>query len=99
MKFFIVDINYQVPLERIEHTSPAHRNYIQTGVDAGIILFAGPCQPRTGGVIVVRADSLATIEAFFANDPYLREGLAVYRYREFMPLRHQPLLAAWAAGS
>jgi uncharacterized protein YciI len=99
MKFFIVDIDYRVPLERIEQSSPAHRNYLQSGIDAGLILFAGPCTPRTGGVVVARADSLETIEGFFANDPYLREQLADYRYREFLPLRHQPLLTGWAGGA
>lgn len=96
MKFFIVDIDYRVPLERIEQAAPAHRRYLQTGVEAGLVLLAGPRQPRDGGVIVVRADSLATVEAFFSSDPYLREQLADYRYREFLPLLHPPMLADWA---
>lgn len=99
MKHFIVDLTYRVPLPRIEESSAAHRTYIQAGIDRGLILCAGPRVPRDGGVIVARADSLATLEAFFALDPYLSEGLAEYRYMEFQPLRHVAELAGWAGAA
>jgi len=99
MKHFIVDLTYKVPLARIEESSPAHRAYIQTGIDRGLILCAGPRVPRDGGLIIARADRRETLEAFFSFDPYLSEGLADYRYVEFQPLRHSPELAPWAAGA
>jgi uncharacterized protein YciI len=95
LKHFVIELTYRVPLSRIEESSAAHRTYIQAGVDQGLILCAGPRVPREGGIILARADSQATLEAFFAADPYLREGLAEYRYLEFLPLRHQAALADW----
>lgn len=38
MKHFIVEINYLVPLERIQESVPPHRAYLQLGYDAGLLL-------------------------------------------------------------
>lgn len=96
MKHYVIELTYRVPLERLDQSTPAHRSHIQTGVDQGLILCSGPRVPREGGIIIGRADSQASLEAFFALDPYLREGLADYRYLEFQPLRYQAMLAGWA---
>ncbi|GAC1629070.1 MAG: YciI family protein [Nevskia sp.] len=95
MQHFLIEVNYLVPLERIQQSSAAHRVYILSGIDQGLILCAGPRQPREGGFVLARADSQATLEHFFASDPYLREGLAEYRYRAFAPLYYQSALADW----
>ncbi len=97
MQHFVIELNYLALADRIAQTVAAHRAHMQSGVDQGLILCSGPQTSGDGGIIVARADSLATLEAFFAIDPYQREGLAGYRYIEFKPLRHQPLLADWAA--
>ena len=95
MQHFVVEVIYRAPLARIEESSAAHRIYVQSGIDQGLILCAGPRVPREGGIILARADSQATLEAFFAADPYFREGLADYRYVQFQPLRHQAALIEW----
>ena len=95
MKHFLVESTYLVPPAELEQVRGAHRVYIQAGIDQGIVLCAGPQASGAGGVILVRGDSQATIEEFFASDPYVREGCATYRFVEFKPVLHAPLLADW----
>lgn len=95
MKHFLLESTYLVPTEQLLAVRPAHRSYMQVGIDHGLVLFAGPQASGVGGLILARADSQATVEDFFASDPYVREGFARYRYVEFTPVLHAPLLADW----
>ncbi|MBA4286286.1 MAG: hypothetical protein C0434_12215 [Xanthomonadaceae bacterium] len=95
MKHFLVESTYLVPPAALEAVRGAHRVYLQAGIDQGIVLCAGPQASGIGGVVLVRGDSQATIETFFASDPFVREGCATYRYVEFKPVLHAPLLADW----
>lgn len=99
MQHFVIESTYLAPQERVQQTAPAHRVYLQTAIDQGLILCAGPKEPWGGGLIIARADSQATLEAFFASDPYVREGLAEYRYTQFKPLRYAPEVADWAGAA
>lgn len=95
MKHFIVEITYLVPVEQLETIVPVHRAYLQTGYDAGKLLCSGPQNPRIGGIVVARAESLEDIQQFFAGDPYQKNGLATYRFIEFTPVKFQPFFESW----
>lgn len=95
MHHYIVEIIYRAPMERIEQTVAAHRQYLQTGFDSGVLLCSGPQLPRSGGILVARATSREELERFIANDPYKLEQVADYRVIEFQPLMHQALVAEW----
>ncbi len=95
MKHFIVDINYTKPIEAIEAVLPRHREFLQTGYEAGLLLCSGPKSPRTGGIIVCRAESREKIVNFFLNDPYHLENVATHTVTEFEPVKHQAFLSDW----
>lgn len=95
MKHFIIEITYTGTAEEIGATVSDHRAFLQTGYDLGWLLVSGPQVPRTGGMIVARAPSLAEIQDFFKNDPYQIKGLAAYRFVEFEPVKHQDFLKSW----
>lgn len=48
-------------------------------------MLSGRKQPRTGGVILALAESLAAIEKVIAEDPFNMYGLADYTITEFLP--------------
>lgn len=98
MSHFLIELTYKVPLEKVDEFVGSHRQFLQTGYDAGVLLFSGPQNPRTGGVVVARAESLQAIKDFFANDPYNQNGIAEYRFVEFNPVKFQPLLQNWIEG-
>ncbi|KPL79480.1 YciI family protein [Herpetosiphon geysericola] len=99
MVHFMLEITYTVPLEQIEPIVAEHRAFLQTGYDQGLLLMAGPQNPRIGGIVIARAASLAAIQAFFANDPYQSANVAEYRFVEFNPVKHQPWLEEWVTGN
>jgi uncharacterized protein YciI len=95
MKHFIIEITYTVPFTKIEEVLQEHRNFLQKGYDAGMLLFSGPQESKTGGLVVARGDSLEKIKDFFKDDPFLQHHVADYRYIEFNPVKFQPLLKDW----
>ena len=97
MLHFLVEITYTATLSAIDTALPAHREFLQRGYDAGLLLMSGPMNPRTGGIVIARAASAAAIEEFFSADPYRLQDLARYRIVEFAPVKHQALVADWCA--
>ncbi len=95
MNHFIIEIIYRAPLGKIEEILPAHRQFLQTGYDKGIILMSGPQVPRIGGILVARAKSMEELDAFFSSDPYRLNGLGEYRYTQFNPVKYQELIKDW----
>ena len=98
MKHFLVEVNYAVPLEEIDQVLAEHRAFLQTGYDRGLLLMSGPLNPRTGGRVVARAESLEEIRSFFAQDPYNLKSLATYAFYEFEPVKRQPFMEDWVNG-
>ena len=95
MKHFIVMIQYQVSMEEVSQVLPDHRAFLRGGYDAGLLLCSGPQNPRTGGVVIARAETLDAIQDFFMQDPYFLQGVATHQLIEFEPVLHQPFLADW----
>jgi uncharacterized protein YciI len=95
MKHFIINVTYTVPLEKIDESLSIHRNFLQEGYDRGLLLFSGPRNPRTGGIVAARANSLEEIEEFFEHDPYKTNNFAEYEYIEFNPVKFNPILKDW----
>ncbi len=98
MKHFIIEVTYTIPAEQFGSLTDEHRAFLDQGLQQGILLCAGPQVPRTGGMMVARAESLEALHAFFANDPYVLRQVATYRYIEFNPVKRQAWLEDWVAG-
>ncbi len=95
MKHFIIDIRYIVPLSKIDEILPEHRKFLQSGYDHGLLLFSGPKNPRLGGIVAARAESLEHLKIFFQKDPYKINNCAEYEFIEFDPVKSQSLLDKW----
>ena len=95
MKYFVVEVTYTAPIEIIDVNLQYHRDFLQTGYDKRLLLMSGPQNPRTGGILIARSNSLADLKAFFSNDPYQKLALAEYRFIEFSPVKHAKLVESW----
>jgi uncharacterized protein YciI len=77
LRTFAVLITY-VP-NAVERRAPyreAHLAYARALRDAGHMLLGGAfADPVDGALLVYRAESRAQVEAWLADDPYLRAGL------------------------
>ncbi len=85
-KLFVVDLTYVVPLEKVNAFLEPHRAFLKAQYEAGLFLASGPKEPRTGGVILAKAESRESIETAIAKDPFKMEALAEYAITEFAPV-------------
>lgn len=84
---FIVILTYKRPFAEIEPHLAAHCAFLERHYADGSFLCSGPQHPRTGGVIMCRAENRAEVEAWIAEDPFRREDLAAYEIIDFRPTR------------
>jgi len=84
---FIVLLEYLKPLEHIEAHLAEHREFLDRHFSSGLFLTSGPKVPRTGGVILVKAESRPELESILGQDPFHRESLAQYQVIEFTPTK------------
>jgi len=90
---FIVDLEYTVPFESVEPYLDAHMAFIQDQLAQGFILLAGRKNPRTGGIIIVTAESLTAVQTVMETDPFFIAGVATVTYTEFVPSTRHPAFA------
>ncbi|GAA3960074.1 YciI family protein [Gordonia caeni] len=58
---------------RDEHR-PAHRLWLQTGHEAGVVLMVGAYHDGSGALLVLRADDEAAAAEVLAHDPFALAG-------------------------
>lgn len=74
-------IRYRCPMEEVNRVTDAHRAYLRELKKQGIVVAAGPFDPRTGGALLLRvkdADVNAALDRVRDNDPFTKEGIANY---------------------
>ncbi len=75
---YLIQIRYTRPLAEVEQQLEAHRAYLREAPEAAGILMTARHRDRSGGMVMMRADSLASVEAFVARDPYATAGVAAF---------------------
>jgi len=79
--YAMIIVRYRRPLPEIEAATEAHRAYLRTLAERGILVASGPLDPRFGGLWLVRVQDenpLADLDAIMAGDPFHQQGLANY---------------------
>lgn len=82
---FIVDLQYIRPMEEVDAVLEAHVEYLSRQYEAGVFIASGRKVPRTGGVILARAESREHLQAVLAEDPFNDARVALYSITEFSP--------------
>ncbi|ROT10253.1 GTP cyclohydrolase [Muribaculaceae bacterium Isolate-104 (HZI)] len=82
---FIAILTYKKPLEEVDRHLQAHRDYLAEHYAAGDFIASGPQTPRTGGVIMIKAESRAAVDSIIAQDPFHINSIADYQIVEFTP--------------
>ena len=65
---FLFDLTYRAPLSQVDALLPGHIAYLERHYRSGEFLCSGRKTPRTGGVILCRASSLAEARAILEED-------------------------------
>lgn len=82
---FIAILKYKKPLSEVDRLLAAHREYLAEHYAAGDFITSGPQTPRVGGVIMIKADNRAMVDAIIAKDPFNINSIADYQIVEFTP--------------
>jgi uncharacterized protein YciI len=82
---FLILLNYNKPLSEVDRFVGEHREFLERYYASGHFLLSGRKEPRTGGVILAKAETKAEIESIVADDPFHREQIAEYQIIEFQP--------------
>jgi len=90
---FVVLLTYTKSLDVIDALLEEHVRFLDANYAQGVFLASGRREPRTGGVILARAESRQALETILADDPFFREGAAAYEVIEFIPGKVAPHLA------
>lgn len=85
MPYFIVTIDYIKPIDVVELHTPAHREFLAGLQQRGLLLASGPFVPRTGGMLLMQAESLEQADAALDHDPFRQHEVARYQLREWAP--------------
>lgn len=83
---FILVITYTKPIEEIDALLAEHRAYLKQKYESGNMIASGSQVPRTGGLVICRAESKAEVEQIIANDPFYKNNAAKYDIIEFNPV-------------
>jgi uncharacterized protein YciI len=68
-------VKYVPRPNRLLEIRPAHREYIDTLIEQGKVLLAGPFADDSGALFVYEAASLAEAREIARNDPYNLKGV------------------------
>lgn len=87
---FILLLTYKKPLAEVERHLAGHRAFLDKHYAAGELVCSGPCDPRTGGVILGRGNDRTQAEALVREDPFHVHGIADYQIIAFDPVKSAP---------
>lgn len=82
-------VRYRKPLEEVLVHVDAHRAYLKSLMDLGIMLASGPLDPRNGGALLLRVpdgDVSAALDRVRDNDPFTQAGVAQYELLPWAPV-------------
>jgi uncharacterized protein YciI len=81
-------IRYRKPLEEVLVHQDAHRAYLRGLKEKGVLIASGPCNPRFGGILLLRVgdNDFAALDTVRDNDPFTQNGVAQYELLGWVPV-------------
>ena len=87
---FIINLNYIVPLEKLDAHMTEHVKYLHKYYKQNIFVASGRKVPRTGGIILALAGSREEIDQIISEDPFYIHKLAEFTVTEFLTSQYHP---------
>jgi uncharacterized protein YciI len=87
---FIINLNYIVPLEKLDAHMTDHVKFLQKYYKLNVFVASGRKVPRTGGIILALAKSKDEVEAIMNEDPFCVHKLAEFTVTEFLTSQTHP---------
>jgi uncharacterized protein YciI len=86
--YAIAVIRYRRALEEVLVHQDAHRAYLRSLKEKGVLLASGPCTPRFGGLLLLRVgdDDFQALDAVRDGDPFIQNAVAQYELLGWAPV-------------
>ena len=85
---FIIDLTYKKDLVEVEKYLPEHISFLDKYYSSDHFIASGRKNPRSGGIILVNADSKETVQKIISEDPFYIQEIAAYTFTEFYPTKY-----------
>jgi uncharacterized protein YciI len=95
---FIINLNYIVPLEKLDVHMTEHVKYLHKYYKQNKFIASGRKVPRTGGIILALAGSLEEVNQIISEDPFYTNKLAEFTVTEFLTSQIHPELKKFLKG-
>ena len=82
---FIIELTYIRPLDEIDFFMKAHLDFLESQYQQNRFIASGRKIPRTGGIILARAENRGALEQIVALDPFVKNQVARATIIEFNP--------------
>ena len=81
-------IRYRAPVEQVIVYQDPHRAYLRELKARGVLIASGPCNPRFGGILLLRVgdDDFKALDAIRDSDPFVQNGVAQYELLGWNPV-------------
>jgi uncharacterized protein YciI len=86
--YAIAILRFRRPLDEVDQHIDAHRRYLRTLAERGVLLAAGRLDPRSGGALLLRVpddDVGKSLDAIRDDDPLVQAGVAQYELLPWLP--------------
>lgn len=87
---FVVLLRYTKPLDEVDRHMKAHMAFLRAAYREKLFITSGRMVPRTGGVILARAENKAALTEIMKNDPFVANGVATFEIIEFNNSQSDP---------
>lgn len=83
MKYFVVEGILKATDKINDTIMTEHMPYTQKAMNSGLILMSGLKSDMSGGIFVIKADSVEKINDYLNNEPFKVYGIQDYKVTEF----------------
>lgn len=92
---YLILLHYKSDLKTIDSLVPEHTKFLQKNYERGNFLMSGRRIPRTGGIIVARAESEEKLREIIKEDPFYLNGVSEYEIIPFIASMTAPDLESY----
>ncbi|EOT2913549.1 YciI family protein [Clostridium perfringens] len=95
MKYFIVEGILKDSDKINEDIMKEHMAYTQKAMDEGMILVSGLKSDMSGGIFVIKSESVEKLESYLSKEPFKLYGIQDYKFVEFNTHYFNPSPSEW----
>lgn len=83
MKYFIVEGILKSIDKMNDNIMKEHMAYTQKAMDSGLILMSGLKSDTSGGIFIIKSQSIEELNEYLNNEPFKLYGIQDYTIKEF----------------